>query len=343
MGKENLFFCNHSEQSKQDSLQNEPITLAPKEIEELKKWADPKSADFWVKIESALALSSLFLSSCAPVAKEKNPDPMLNTSTPNRLVLTETPTKPPLPTETPTEVPTPTEVLINEYELEPKFVKEINTEYKGVKIKSKIAIDSSMNSINSINVEDRMFADYLINTVYGVWSGQQLKNGNKEVLSLDAYINLWSKAQNSHDPADWEKVQISMWANDLSDGLGYEQQEYTVWPMSDEKPFENTFSMSAMDFVFVRGSMVDNITLNMNESSSTYGVGWSVNIDPDSGRVIYYMSATFNSNYALMSHLSGVRSFILNNAGGNFRTINMGSFENKMIKILEGGGFLATK
>ena len=150
MGKENLFFCNHPEQSKQDSLQNEPITLAPKEIEELKKWADPKSADFWVKIESALALSSLFLSSCTPVAKEKNLDPVLNTLTPNRLVLTETPTKPPLPTETPTEMPTPTK----EYQRrEPSSLVIIEKEYKGVNIKMGIEVDKSLlGRINEIKL-----------------------------------------------------------------------------------------------------------------------------------------------------------------------------------------------
>lgn len=273
MGKENLFFGNHNEQSNKDSLQNESVPLAQKKIEELKKWGDPKSADFWVKVESALALSSLFLSSCAPVNKEKNPDVALNTPTPNRLVLTETPTKPPLPTETPTELPTPTEEKVEFVPSEPAYREVVEGEYMGVKIKMAIETDKSLdptikemkvnpNFTNHGKKPEDLLMEFSSRVFYGVWKDtrdicdQNLLKDD----TFESFMDLWSRAQKSGDISLWNCMSLRIKIDDpIKEGVGL--QEQVVWPMFSGVTPSGVIGIESFVSRFVNGNRPQKVGL----------------------------------------------------------------------------------
>jgi len=61
MGKENTILVGQQEQAAKSLSKGDKIELTPQQLEELVKWADPKSADFWDRIESAIGLTSSFM------------------------------------------------------------------------------------------------------------------------------------------------------------------------------------------------------------------------------------------------------------------------------------------
>ena len=64
-------------------------------------------------------------------------------------------------------------------------------------------------------------------------NGPEKKTGVPTEEEFTIFMELWSQAQISGVPADWEKVQFYVWANDLNDGNGYVQEQMTFWPMHE--------------------------------------------------------------------------------------------------------------
>lgn len=188
-------------------------------------------------------------------------DTPLPTTTPT-LEPTSTPTVTPTPYPTPTLMPTPTPV---EWELVPYFEKVIEYEWKGVLIKARLIIDESTSSkIESIEISDEILAEVVARWMYLVWrhrNGYESWNDDS-YFDIDDYMEMWAKAQDSGLESDWRKVQINdIWANDLTDGDGYVQAPYNVWPMyyGDDAP-DGVTPLNLVTLAFVAHDTFDNIT-----------------------------------------------------------------------------------
>lgn len=226
-----------------------------------------------------------------------------NTSIPTQTLI-------PTSTSTATQVPTATATLIVEKDLQPAFVEKISQTYENVEINLSIITDESMKGFsphiekvyinphfsnsNGENSKEAL-AHFVALTLYKKWQlNQKLKKSGFD-MDFDSYLQLWSQAQTSNDPIDWEKVQLdNVWANDLNDGNGYKQQNYTVWPMYtgdlDQIP-KDILAMSEISVVIRRVSK-KNITLF---SVNPLGIG--TNIDGNTLYIYYVWGPNPNEGY----------------------------------------------
>jgi hypothetical protein len=100
---------------------------------------------------------------------------------------------------------------------------------------------------------------------YKLWQSRKNTDPSTADVDFESYLQLWSQAQKSSDPADWEKVQIDgIWANDLNDGNGYKQQKYLIWPMYTGDPTQvpqGVRAITEFDVAIGRPNKMKNITL----------------------------------------------------------------------------------
>lgn len=257
-------------------------------------------------------------------AAENTPD---YTNTPTVSMETATPTPAPTITRTPLPTidkhpPTPTVERPVEWDLNPFYEKKIDTEWEGVRIKASILIDESLrDNIESINMMDSLLAEIVARTIHYVWysrnnpdvpwaSYEQIVKGSGGYAqctlseeSVYPYMDLWSKAQKTGDYADWSKVQIrNVWMNDLSDGNGYVQKPYTIWPLFEGDAPDGVLAIKSITFVFVDTCAVKNVikkeTLN-NDRIELKNPSWGTNFDNNT--LFVYMGHSFDRNLYLSS------------------------------------------
>lgn len=195
-----------------------------------------------------------------------------NTSTPSipaeTATLTEesivdTPTLTIVPTET--LVPTPTLVMGVESEIDPYIVREIEGEYKGIKIKARIIIDRSLEyMVESFEVRnENYYVQVLAEILAEVWYIIEYEDRDPyahyiTVRETKQYFPLWQKAQETGNVSDWRKVQLNgIWANDLNDGNGYVQKPYNLWPMYEGEVPEGVKAFNRITVVVIDQSNFD--------------------------------------------------------------------------------------
>lgn len=247
-----------------------------------------------------------------------------NTNTPT---LTQTPvptiTRTPLPTVN-KHPSTPTVERPVEWDLNPFYEKKIDTEWEGVKIKASILIDGSLKDrIKSIDMMDSLLAEIVARTIFYVWYSRnhpdvpwnsyvrsclRLYNYPEPTLDEEAiypYMKLWAKAQETGNYSDWEKVQLqNVWANDLSDGNGYIQKPYTIWPMYEGNVPENIIAVKNLTFVFVDTNLVHN-RIKREDCDDIYMIrfnkSWGTNLDLENNSLLVYIGYSFGHDVYLGS------------------------------------------
>lgn len=159
---------------------------------------------------------------------------------------TATPTLEPTITKTPLPTidkhpPTPTIERPFEWDIDPYIEREIEGEYKGVKIKASVIIDRSLEPlVEGIYVNNNLLSEMIAKSLAYVWYSRrnnyyysfQYRRFTSE--EMDKWFGLWAKAQETGLEYYWRQVQLdNIWANDLNDGDGYVQKSYVFWPMYD--------------------------------------------------------------------------------------------------------------
>lgn len=194
------------------------------------------------------------------------------------------PTNTPEPTVIPTEtlVPTPTVILGVESEIDPYIVRELEGEYKGIKIKARVIIDRSLEYlVESFEVKhESYYVQVLAEILANVWylfeyEGREPGAHYVTIRQTKQYFPLWQKAQETGIESDWRKAQLNgIWANDLNDGNGYVQEPYTLWPMYEGEVPEGVKAFNRITVVVIDQSNSD-IT-NIRRSTET---GFATHID----------------------------------------------------------------
>ncbi len=234
---------------------------------------------------------------------------------------------------TPTNTPTPTEILPVEWDLDPYIEKTIEQEWEGVMINARVLVDSSLeDQIESIDISDELFAEIIARTIWLVWYARQ---GNTDwyiakPVGVHPFMEMWAKAQETGDYADWRKVQLDdVWANDLTDGDGYVQEPYNFWPMYEgETPYGVT-AVNRITLVLLNAANVKNITKYSSSSldPEVMAAGWGSNLN--NGDLLMYLGSSYEptlySSYPTVSSFSvlcleltaGSRWLILNTGSSN--------------------------
>jgi hypothetical protein len=195
------------------------------------------------------------------------------TATPTEESIVDTPTLTIVPTET--LVPTPTLVMGVESEIDPYIVREIEGEYKGIKIKARIIIDRSLEyMVESFEVRNESYYVQVLAEILGkVWYIIEYQDRDPHahyvtIRQTGQYFPLWQKAQETGNESDWRKVQLNdIWANDLNDGNGYIQKPYNFWPMYEGEVPEGVKAFNRITVVIINQSNSD-IT-NLRRSTKT--------------------------------------------------------------------------
>jgi hypothetical protein len=178
----------------------------------------------------------------------------------------------------------------DEHDLEPNYIQEISVPIMGVQINAQLITDKSLDpKITEVSVNptftnfkgetsDEAIAEFVARTFFSAWwkNGEVKHTGVSTEEDFTMFMDLLSKARNSGNPTDWEKVQInSVWANDLNDNNGNEQEEFSILPMYEGKTPEGVRAINNFSLVFVDSDRVDNIEF----PDAEYGRGYSLNLD----------------------------------------------------------------
>ena len=246
------------------------------------------------------------------------------------------------------EKPVATETVEDEHDLRPHYVETVDREYKGVHIHAELITDESVSgSIEKVTVTQGVFAEFVARTIFETWwtKGSEGHKGVPTREDLNAFMELWKKAQETNDPADWEKVALhDIYANDLNDGIPYHNQDgslnpeaqkpYTIWPMyfGDKEPPEGIKGIDNFAVV-VAGSRIKNITIN---DKSDYGSGSGTNLD---GKILYvYRDAGVykKMSFVMSKIIAGTGSYLRANKGNNHPS-SLLSINYLLTKILRRG------
>lgn len=211
--------------------------------------------------------------------------------------MTPQPTTTPVPTltTTPTIMPSDTPNPDVERDLKPAYIETITQTYMGVDIKFSVITDESIGTayppVNRIYLNpnfrnskgeksEQALAHFTALIFYKLWRTRQVSTQANAFPDFESFLLLWSQAQKSNDPADWEKVQIkNIMVNDLTDGNGYQQKSTTLWPMYNSTPSqipEGVRTFNEFAIAYVRVSRVKNVALT---TSGTYGAGTNIDIN----------------------------------------------------------------
>jgi hypothetical protein len=191
-----------------------------------------------------------------------------------------------------------------------------------------VLVDSSLvDQIESIDISDELFAEVVARNIWLVWYARQGNTDWYKVMPVKVhpFMEMWAKAQETGDYADWRKVQLDdVWANDLTDGDGYVQEPYNFWPMYEgETPYGVT-AVNRITLVLLRTPSTENISLCLKCSPSIeLGKGSNFN----NGDLLIYSGITYHPSTCLYpdcskSYLVGAFSdfsfWLIQNIGGPF-------------------------
>lgn len=216
---------------------------------------------------------------------------------------TDTPTPLPSSTFTPTptiEPPTPTPTIERpvEWDLEPYIEKDIDVVWQGVRIKASVIIDSSLAYfIKNLEIKEERLAELVARYLFLVWYGRQnpwagwcsnnritwgvwhfwvssLRAPVLKRIPIEPFMEDWAEAQLTGAASDWRNVQLNnIWANDLSDGNGYIQKPYNLWPMFQGDPPYGVKAIDSVTIVFI------DLETSTNLPKSTVGYSYGTNLD----------------------------------------------------------------
>ncbi len=289
----------------------------------------------------AAALTCLLacgLAGCAPATPTRSgPRP---TASP-----TLTPTETISPTETDTPAPTVTVTPPPHSDLQPIFTQDLAGQYQGIQINSKLITDvSAGDEASKITLESpvsqAVMAEFWVKAVYKVW----LQTGGPDGTGPDADVNfglenfwkMWRTAQQSGAQADWEQVQITLYAHDLADPL-YEQTPVKFWIgyMGGDPPPGGTLAVREIDLAVVTIS-TPNVT-----PWGVYGAGMGTNYLDET---LYAYVCKFQKKYNRFSDtdvsalIGDIPKWWLGNHGQDFANL-LANYEYDFISILKRGGF----
>lgn len=255
----------------------------------------PQNPSLAYKIGSAAAIGSMILSACT-TAEAKNTDPkeIGDSDTKSSLVLTETPTLTPEPTYTPTKTPTPTETpteiptKVEFVASEPIYREEVEGEYMGVHIKMGIETDKSLApSIKEMRINknfyqngknaETMIMEFGTKVFYSAWKNNKVETEHNLAAddSYEAFMQLWSKAQETEDPELWNSVAMTIKIDDPSTE-GYSPQPVVIWPMFEGQPPEGVLSFTEFNTRFTKKTKDQTVEYRKIEDNT---LGYSVFIE----------------------------------------------------------------
>lgn len=218
----------------------------------------------------------------------------------------------PTPTATPAITPTPTKPPV-EWDLDPYIEKVIDHEWEGIRIKARILVDRSLESvIKSLDVQDDVFAEVVARSIFVVWYARNnpdvgwLRKDKKYFSPVwvhpeefHPFMEMWAKAQETNNPEDWKKVQINnVWANNLNDGNGYQQRPYAMWPMFYGEAPSGIVGMDMLTLALVKTSSVSNLFKSQHYDNYEFrklldaGLGTNIN----GGDLIVYRGISWDPN-----------------------------------------------
>jgi hypothetical protein len=210
-----------------------------------------------------------------------------------------------------------------EDDLNPRHVQSMSYEYKGVLINADFITDDSIVSeytLNRVTISESIYAEYIARTLFHVWwkRGEEAHTEKFTQRDFNEFMSLWSKAQESGLPEDWAKVQINnIWANDLSDGTGYDQKPYSIWPMYDGETTEGIRGFNKFSIVLVGGDGDKYIT---KDFVGTWEGGFGANLDKKVLKVYMYHDRyihKWSSPQWIGYYLSKVSYFLITNVSNN--------------------------
>lgn len=241
------------------------------------------------------------------------------------------------------EVPGVSDVMAGfpsaEYELNPKHTQSISYKYMGVQMNGEVITDDSIRpaSINKVTISDDIFAEYVARLLFGVWwkNGPEQHAEAAEEGDFEEFMRLWAQAQNSGAIEDWSKVQINnIWANDLADGAGYDQQPYSMWFMYEGETPDGIRDIENFSIVLL-GSDGD-----LYVTKWWWKAGFGVNLNKETLSLYYYYidySNTWGPWAVATGGLSGAMDFILKNRGGEVDNIDFINHNSSLEQLLRWG------
>ena len=286
---------------------------------------------------SILLLACLLTGCAAATLTPSAPPPTASPTTLPTMTLTPTETLTPEPTLTPTPPP--------HSDLQPIFSQDLSGKYQGIQINSKLITDISANDESSkITLESpgagTVMAEFWVKTVYKVW----LLKGGPDGTGPDPHTNfglenfwkLWRTAQQTGKQADWEKVQITLWAHDLANPL-YTQTPVSFWIgyLGGDPPPDGTVAVRELDLGVVTIS-TPNVT-----PWGVFGAGMGTNY---LGETLFMYVCKFQKKYNRFSDtdvsalIADIPKWWLGNVGQDFATLKA-NYEYDFISILKRGGF----
>lgn len=250
-------------------------------------------------IEPINATESIQPESIAANTVPENPITPTIPATPTQELVAETP----LPTKSlpSTLTPTPTEILPVEWDVDPYIIKDIEGEYRGVKIKARFIVDRSLEDIvESVEINENLYAEMIVKILATVWYARE-KTEPWEIVQpveLFKWIDVWAKAQETGSEYYWSQVQLNrIWANDLNDGNAYLEKSYNFRPMYEGVCPYGVTAIDKITFVVldVDKSNIFNVdTFSRSETKSRLVGGSNV----DNQNLYYYTGRDTNYNAA---------------------------------------------
>lgn len=236
-----------------------------------------------------------------------------------------------------------------EMDIEPIYTQTTEYEYMGVKINAELILDkSSYPRRVKLSIPDSVLAEFVARVFFDVWWNRQKNFMLPTESDFINYMKSWSEVQQGKDYEYWKKVQIEdIWANDLTDGFGYQQIPYDVLLMCDGVVTDGFTPIDKVSIVFTGYGNYKNIT-PLYENYIDYG-GLGANI---AGKTlfIYYNQGSISTEVVLnKSHLSDLTSeimsfidwYLISNRGQNFLAYNPGDYDKSLYHLLLYGGLRA--
>jgi|GEM_PF-6445036 len=299
-------------------------------------------------MKKILLLTLLLVSACAPVSplpagEGAGGEVPTATLTPTAVPPTEVP-----PTNTPR--PTETQIPVSETDLKIKDsrTETVSLKYMGVQIDAKLITDESLDPvIRKVTVGEQAYAEFMARSVYGVW-----ENTHKG-QSFETYMQMLAEVQQGkRNPLD---VAIPIYANDLKDGIPYQNADKSVNPAAQKKYLVIPWykgevqsmadgvevrALSEINIALVNGKKVKNITLFKEDG----GLGKAMGISLDGNVLNFYNTILWIDNIPnrpgnTAGAISCFRIWMIKNNGKSIAGSPVFS-DVTLMKLLLGGGVI---
>ena len=225
------------------------------------------------KIGLLVLLYLALISACSSTMEESSTTTPVINSTNTIVVPTST------ETSTPTLVPTAT-FAVEENRPTPIYTETVSKNLWGVNITVNLITDNSFSpAIKKVTMNEEKLVEFVARTMFRVWwaNGNTKHTGTPTEKDLQSFITLWAQAQNSGSPADWEKVEFTIYANDLNDSSGVVEKPYKIWLMYEGETPDGVRGISEISFVLLNSKKFIHISF-INEE---VGFGYETVLDDD--------------------------------------------------------------